>query len=79
MLGVTDDRQRPGHLRAHTCPLVPGQLGDRLARTRDIVPGHDPYVMQEYPAPKPALEGIAVRLDVAPIAPPITIPGLPVH
>jgi hypothetical protein len=31
--------------------------------------------MKEYPAPKPALEGIAVRLDAEPIAPPITIPG----
>jgi glyoxylase-like metal-dependent hydrolase (beta-lactamase superfamily II) len=31
-----------------------------------IVPGHDPLVMQLYPAPSPELEGIAVRLDVAP-------------
>ena len=31
-----------------------------------IVPGHDPLVMTRYPAPSPALEGIAVRLDVAP-------------
>jgi len=29
-----------------------------------IVPGHDPLVMQRYPAADPALEGIAVRLDV---------------
>lgn len=28
-----------------------------------IIPGHDPLVMQRYPAPSPALEGIAVRLD----------------
>ncbi|MBN8925654.1 MAG: MBL fold hydrolase [Rhodospirillales bacterium 69-11] len=33
-----------------------------------IVPGHDPLVMRRYPAPSPALEGIAVRLDVAPTA-----------
>jgi hypothetical protein len=32
-----------------------------------IVPGHDPLVMQRYPAPRPDLEGIAVRLDVAPV------------
>ncbi len=32
-----------------------------------IVPGHDPLVMQRYPAVSPALEGIAVRLDVAPV------------
>jgi glyoxylase-like metal-dependent hydrolase (beta-lactamase superfamily II) len=31
-----------------------------------IVPGHDPRVMQRYPAPRPDLEGIVVRLDVEP-------------
>ncbi len=31
-----------------------------------IVPGHDPLVMQRYPAPSPELEGIVVRLDVPP-------------
>jgi hypothetical protein len=30
------------------------------------VPGHDPLVLKQYPAPKQALEGIAVRLDVDP-------------
>jgi glyoxylase-like metal-dependent hydrolase (beta-lactamase superfamily II) len=49
---------------------------EKLAPTpRHIVPGHDPYVMKEYPAPKGSLEGIAVRLDVEPTAPPITFPG----
>ncbi len=28
-----------------------------------IIPGHDPEVMNLFPAPSPALEGIAVRLD----------------
>jgi glyoxylase-like metal-dependent hydrolase (beta-lactamase superfamily II) len=28
-----------------------------------IVPGHDPMVMQRYPAPSKDLEGIVVRLD----------------
>ena len=32
-----------------------------------IVPGHDPLVMQRYPASAPGLEGIAVRLDVPPV------------
>jgi hypothetical protein len=36
---------------------------------RHIVPGHDPYVMREYPAAKPDLEGIVVRLDLEPSAP----------
>jgi glyoxylase-like metal-dependent hydrolase (beta-lactamase superfamily II) len=30
---------------------------------RHIIPGHDPLVMQRYPAPSRSLEGIAVRLD----------------
>jgi glyoxylase-like metal-dependent hydrolase (beta-lactamase superfamily II) len=40
---------------------------ERLAASpRHIVPGHDPLVMRRYPSPEPALEGIAVRLDVEP-------------
>ena len=36
----------------------------RLADSpQHIIPGHDPLVMQRYPAPSKALEGIAVRLD----------------
>ena len=31
-----------------------------------VVPGHDPLVMARYPAPRPDLEGIVARLDVAP-------------
>ena len=33
-----------------------------------IIPGHDPLVMQRYPAARPDLEGIAVRLDADPVA-----------
>jgi glyoxylase-like metal-dependent hydrolase (beta-lactamase superfamily II) len=33
-----------------------------------IVPGHDPLVLKRYPPPAPGLEGIVVRLDVAPSA-----------
>ena len=36
--------------------------------SRHIIPGHDPLVMKRYPAPSSDLEGIAVRLDVAPVA-----------
>ena len=32
-----------------------------------IVPGHDPLVMNRYPAARPGLEGVAVRLDADPI------------
>jgi hypothetical protein len=31
-----------------------------------IVPGHDPLVMRRYPAARPGLEQIAVRLDADP-------------
>ena len=32
-----------------------------------IIPGHDPRVMQRYPAYQPGLEDIAVRLDADPL------------
>ncbi|MBP7336547.1 N-acyl homoserine lactonase family protein [Niveispirillum sp.] len=49
------------------CAVAPGN--------DHIVPGHDPLVMRLYPAPSPELEGIAVRLDVAPQPfPPGTFP-----
>jgi glyoxylase-like metal-dependent hydrolase (beta-lactamase superfamily II) len=42
-----------------------GRLATSLAH---VVPGHDPLVLKRYPAAKPGLEGIAVRLDVEPKA-----------
>jgi glyoxylase-like metal-dependent hydrolase (beta-lactamase superfamily II) len=40
----------------------------RLASSsQHIVPGHDPLVIQRYPAPKRGLESIVVRLDVEPV------------
>jgi glyoxylase-like metal-dependent hydrolase (beta-lactamase superfamily II) len=38
------------------------------ASRHHIIPGHDPLVMDRYPAPSPALAGVVVRLDVAPLA-----------
>jgi glyoxylase-like metal-dependent hydrolase (beta-lactamase superfamily II) len=35
---------------------------------RHVIPGHDPLVMQRYPAAGPGLEGIAVRIDAEPRA-----------
>jgi hypothetical protein len=36
----------------------------RVADSPDhIVPGHDPLVMERYPAPSPELEGIVICLD----------------
>jgi glyoxylase-like metal-dependent hydrolase (beta-lactamase superfamily II) len=41
----------------------------RLADSLDhIVPGHDPMVIQKYPAARQGLEDWVVRLDVAPVA-----------
>lgn len=40
-----------------------GTFGDSIDH---VIPGHDPAVLDYYPAPDPSLEGIAVRLDVAP-------------
>jgi glyoxylase-like metal-dependent hydrolase (beta-lactamase superfamily II) len=35
-----------------------------LAASRShIIPGHDPLVMQRYPAPQPSLLGVIARLD----------------
>ncbi|HYZ63470.1 MAG TPA: N-acyl homoserine lactonase family protein [Acetobacteraceae bacterium] len=43
---------------------------DRVRRAASspahVIPGHDPLVMERYPAPSAALEGVVVRLDVAP-------------
>ena len=42
----------------------------RLASSPEhIVPGHDPLVLQRYPAAGPGLEGIAVRLDADQMTP----------
>jgi glyoxylase-like metal-dependent hydrolase (beta-lactamase superfamily II) len=43
---------------------------------RHIIPGHDPHVMKEYQPPKPELEGIVIRLDVAPAGPAPTFPDI---
>ncbi|MEC9344874.1 MAG: N-acyl homoserine lactonase family protein [Pseudomonadota bacterium] len=41
---------------------------ERLADDPDwIVPGHDPLVLQRYPAPSPELQGKVARLDVRPL------------
>lgn len=42
----------------------------KLAASKDhVIPGHDPEVMRRYPAATPELEGVCVRLDVAPTNP----------
>jgi glyoxylase-like metal-dependent hydrolase (beta-lactamase superfamily II) len=59
---------RPYTIAFHVGDML--EAFDKLAAaapSRDhIVPGHDPLVMQRYPAPRPDLEGVIVRLDVMP-------------
>lgn len=59
--------------RVFTTTFHLGDTLDGYARLRQladsekhIVPGHDPLVMQRYPAASKELEGIAVRLDAVP-------------
>ena len=64
------------HIRSQRFFSIAFNLGDMLNAYRTIneladspdhvIPGHDPLVMDCYPAPSPQLQGIAVRLDVAP-------------
>jgi hypothetical protein len=42
------------------------KLHAAAADQEHMVPGHDPLVMKLYPAPSPELDGVAVRLDMAP-------------
>jgi glyoxylase-like metal-dependent hydrolase (beta-lactamase superfamily II) len=65
------------HFERGTCFPVTFHLGEvlegyrKLARLADsprhIVPGHDPLVLERYPALRSGLDGIAVRLDVEPL------------
>jgi glyoxylase-like metal-dependent hydrolase (beta-lactamase superfamily II) len=44
------------------------RLKELAASPEHIIPGHDPLVMQRYPAPSADLDGLCVRLDVSPKA-----------
>jgi glyoxylase-like metal-dependent hydrolase (beta-lactamase superfamily II) len=62
------EQRRPFPVVYNVAEMLEGfDLLYRLADSPNhIVPGHDPLVMKFYPAVKPELEGIAVRLDVPP-------------
>ncbi len=62
------EQRRPFPIVYNVAEMLEGfEMLYRLADSPDhIVPGHDPLVMKYYPAPKPELDGIVVRLDVAP-------------
>ncbi|MCE9638826.1 MAG: N-acyl homoserine lactonase family protein [Betaproteobacteria bacterium] len=64
------------HIEGDRCFVTVYNVGDTLegysilrrlaASPKHIIPGHDPLVMQRYPAVSKALDGIAVSLDVEP-------------
>ncbi len=62
------ERTAPFPIVYHLGDMVQGYARLRaLAETPGhIVPGHDPLVMQRYPAASDASEGVAVRLDAEP-------------
>jgi glyoxylase-like metal-dependent hydrolase (beta-lactamase superfamily II) len=64
------EQGRPFHLLHNVEDTLEGyRTLYRLAGDRaNVVPGHDPLVLDRYPASAPGLEGIAVRLDADPRA-----------
>jgi glyoxylase-like metal-dependent hydrolase (beta-lactamase superfamily II) len=64
------DQVRPFPIVHDVGAMVEGfrRLRELADDPRYVVPGHDPLVMQRYPAAGPGLEGVAVRLDAEPHA-----------
>jgi glyoxylase-like metal-dependent hydrolase (beta-lactamase superfamily II) len=63
------EQGRPFSTAFHVGEMLEGfdRLRDVATSDAHIIPGHDPLVMARYPASGAGLEGVAVRLDVAPI------------
>ena len=54
-------------MHSHEDTLAGYETMRKLASTPNaIIPGHDPLVLQRFPAAAPELKGIAVRLDADP-------------
>ncbi len=64
------EEERPFPIVYNLGDMIEGyrRIRELAASPAHIVPGHDPLVMARYPAVSEALEGVAVRLDVAPSA-----------
>ena len=62
------DSERPFTTALHIGGMLEGfdLLRASAPSPGHIVPGHDPLVMRRYPAPRPELQGVIVRLDVPP-------------
>jgi glyoxylase-like metal-dependent hydrolase (beta-lactamase superfamily II) len=58
------EQERPFPIVWSVAEMVEGYRRMRgLAADADIIPGHDPRVMERYPAASATLQGVAVRLD----------------
>jgi glyoxylase-like metal-dependent hydrolase (beta-lactamase superfamily II) len=64
------EQGRPFPVVASVVDMLEGyrKLYDLASSPLHIIPGHDPLVLDRYPAAAPGLEGIVVRLDAAPNA-----------
>jgi glyoxylase-like metal-dependent hydrolase (beta-lactamase superfamily II) len=59
------EQERPFPIVYNVAAMVEGyaRLRSLAASPAHIIPGHDPLVLERYPAPSKGLEGIVVRLD----------------
>jgi glyoxylase-like metal-dependent hydrolase (beta-lactamase superfamily II) len=59
------EEQRPFPIVWSVAEMVDGyrRMRELAESPQHIIPGHDPLVLERYPAPTPALQGIAARLD----------------
>lgn len=66
---VNMDEKKPFPILFHLGDMMEGwETCKRLADgPKHVVPGHDPLVLERYPAPKPKLKGIVARLDANPL------------
>jgi glyoxylase-like metal-dependent hydrolase (beta-lactamase superfamily II) len=62
------EQRRPFPIVYNVGDMLAGHktLRQLAASPAHIIPGHDPLVMQRYPAPRPELKGAVVRLDADP-------------
>jgi glyoxylase-like metal-dependent hydrolase (beta-lactamase superfamily II) len=62
------EKGRPFTAAFHICDVLEAYdaLRAHAPSPHHIIPGHDPLVMRQYPAPRPELDGVAVRVDVMP-------------
>jgi glyoxylase-like metal-dependent hydrolase (beta-lactamase superfamily II) len=59
------EQARPFPIVYNVGDMVEGwRRAHALAASKEhVIPGHDPRVLERYPAPAPALAGIVARLD----------------